>query len=411
MRKELKRTESIEDELKRTVEIHSRERNELKTTKEQLTRIQNELYGNQIRKQETESELINARSEVRDFRQRINELNNKIGDLNRQIQDSQINKNRNEEKIRDLEKQNVTQKLNESELKKQYEVLKNEKKQLIKEISELKEKCQQIKLENDALGRAEGQCKTEKAFLLKKIQMYEIDKRRTDEAIRETALQREAIEKSLNAMERENRELYKNCAQLQQQVAQLEMENGNRLMEISKIQKEEQEKQIQRMRNEKAQFEKILESRERLCKEKIRQLENQIQILRESLESERRKGRNLRTVDISRVQSGVSDFWPSRSDNIDSFRFRRTFASNPLTPPRGTSTPIREVFVVPPDREDISRSETEEQSVSTTPRLDRAHGFDQKSISGAFHPIFPGRELAEEGPSSMEQLKYSRSGL
>jgi len=54
-------------------------------------------------------------------------------------------------------------------------------------------------------------------------------------------------------MERENRELYKNCAQLQQQVAQLEMENGNRLMEISKIQKEEQEKQIQRMRNEKAQ--------------------------------------------------------------------------------------------------------------------------------------------------------------
>jgi len=69
------------------------------------------------------------------------------------------------------------------------------------------------------------------------------------------------------------------------------------------------------------------------------------------------------------------------------------------------------VFVVPPDREDISRSETEEQSVSTTPRLDRAHGFDQKSISGAFHPIFPGRELAEEEPSSMEQLKYSRSGL
>jgi len=36
LRKELKRTESIEDELKRTIEIHSRERNELKTTKEQV---------------------------------------------------------------------------------------------------------------------------------------------------------------------------------------------------------------------------------------------------------------------------------------------------------------------------------------------------------------------------------------
>jgi hypothetical protein len=80
-----------------------------------------------------------------------------------------------------------------------------------------------------------------------------MDKRRTDEAIRETALQREAIEKSLNAMERENRELYKNCAQLQQQVAQLEVENGNRIIDISNRQKEEQEKQMQRIRNEKAQ--------------------------------------------------------------------------------------------------------------------------------------------------------------
>jgi hypothetical protein len=110
-----------------------------------------------------------------------------------------------------------------------------------------------MKFEYETLKKAEDKCKTEKSFLLKKIQMYEIDKRRTDEAIRETALQREAIEKSLNAMEKENRELYKNCAQLQQQVAQLEMENGNRLMEISKIQKEEQEKQMQRMKNEKAQ--------------------------------------------------------------------------------------------------------------------------------------------------------------
>jgi hypothetical protein len=45
--------------------------------------------------------------------------------------------------------------------------------------------------------------------------------------------------------------------------------------------------------------------------------------------------------------------------------------------------------------------------------LDRAHGFDQKSLTGSFHPIFPGKEPAEEdeGSSSMEQLKYSRGGI
>ena len=81
----------------------------------------------------------------------------------------------------------------------------------------------------------------------------EAEKRRTDAAIRETALQREAIEKSLNAMERENKELYKNCAQLQQQIAQLEMENGNRILELTNRQREEQESQMNRIRAEKAQ--------------------------------------------------------------------------------------------------------------------------------------------------------------
>lgn len=79
------------------------------------------------------------------------------------------------------------------------------------------------------------------------------EKRRTDAAIRETALQREAIEKSLNAMERENRELYKNCAQLQQQISQLEMENGNRIIELTKKQREEQDRQTQKIKAEKIQ--------------------------------------------------------------------------------------------------------------------------------------------------------------
>jgi chromosome segregation ATPase len=107
--------------------------------------------------------------------------------------------------------------------------------------------------EKGSLGRVHDQWKREKQLMLKKIEALENDKRRTDAAIRETALQREAIEKSLNAMERENRELYKNCAQLQQQIAQLEMENGNRILELTNKQREEQERQLARIRNEKAQ--------------------------------------------------------------------------------------------------------------------------------------------------------------
>lgn len=49
------------------------------------------------------------------------------------------------------------------------------------------------------------------------------------------------------------KELYKNCAQLQQQIAQLEMENGSRIIELNNKQREEQEKYLQRMKNEKQQ--------------------------------------------------------------------------------------------------------------------------------------------------------------
>lgn len=58
-------------------------------------------------------------------------------------------------------------------------------------------------------------------------------------------------------MERENKELYKNCAQLQQQIAQLEMENGNRILELTNKQREEQERQLIRMRQEKGQVRNI----------------------------------------------------------------------------------------------------------------------------------------------------------
>lgn len=54
-------------------------------------------------------------------------------------------------------------------------------------------------------------------------------------------------------MERENKELYKNCAQLQQQILQLEKENGTRLVELSNKQREEQDRQLQRIKQEKIQ--------------------------------------------------------------------------------------------------------------------------------------------------------------
>jgi hypothetical protein len=84
-------------------------------------------------------------------------------------------------------------------------------------------------------------------------------------------------------------------------------------------------------------IEKIVENRERICRQKIRQLESQCQLLREQLEAERRRSRDFRDrqqLDVGRpLGSGrlgggfnsVGSYWPPiRNDNIDSIGYRFT---------------------------------------------------------------------------------------
>ncbi|CAB3410336.1 unnamed protein product [Caenorhabditis bovis] len=396
LRRDLAKSESIENELRKSIDMQSKTSHEYQLLKDQLLNTQNELNAANARKQQVENELINVRSEVRDYKQRVHDVNNRVSDLQRQLQDANSEKNRLEDRLLSIEKVVNTQRATETELRQQLESAKNDRRSAIKELEELKRRLSQ--LENDRRNNSQqaDSWKKEKATLLKKIEMLENDKRRTDAAIRETALQREAIEKSLNAMERENKELYKNCAQLQQQIAQLEMENGNRILELTNKQREEQERQLTRMRQEKLQIEKVIENRERTHRNRIKQLEDQIAILRDQLDSERRRRREYvdRSLvsDIGRLGSNVLGIRSYGDNNIDAllqggsrsvgFYPRSTYASNPLTPPLGTSTPTH--------RPQISDFRSAVDAGSSFRR--NLGGDDTGSIYGGRDSVYGGRD-------------------
>lgn len=69
-----------------------------------MSRVQNELQDNQMRRSELEVELANARAEIRESKQRTQSVNSRISELQRQVQDVTEAKNRSEDRLHDLEK-------------------------------------------------------------------------------------------------------------------------------------------------------------------------------------------------------------------------------------------------------------------------------------------------------------------
>uniref|UniRef100_A0A915ANQ8 Myosin tail domain-containing protein n=2 Tax=Parascaris univalens TaxID=6257 RepID=A0A915ANQ8_PARUN len=292
LRRDLTKAERAEAELRRNLDEQTRLANDRQQLKDQLTIAQNDLANANSRKQQLENELMNVRTELRDLKQQLHDANSRIADLQRQLQDANTNKNRLSDKVHDLERTITLQHNVENQLRNQLSTSSNEQKTLQNVLDELRRRIDQMERDKHGMYEKIEEFKKIRITLIKKIDILETEKRNAEGIISETAAQREAIERSLSALERENKELARNCAQLQQQIAQLELDNGNRLIMITNKQKEEHEKFVQSMKAEKAQVERIVENRDRARINRIKQLENQLNIMREQLNNERLRRRD-----------------------------------------------------------------------------------------------------------------------
>ncbi|VDM41511.1 unnamed protein product [Toxocara canis] len=292
LRRDLLKAERVEVELRRNLEDQTRITRENQQLRDQLGHAQSDLANANGRKQQLEGELAAVRAELRDQKQYLHDAANRTAELQRQLQDTSSEKSRLSDRIAGLEKISVDA---------------NERKTLLAELEEMRRRTAQMENEKRTVSEKMDETNRVCVSLTKKIEILEAEKHSAELLIHDTASQRAEIERSLSAMERENKELNKNCAQLQQQIAQLEMDNGDRLIALTNKQKEEHDKFVQAVKAEKIQVERIVESRDRAQRGRIRQLENQVSILREQLNSERaRAGERVMVSERSRTISTSS---------------------------------------------------------------------------------------------------------
>ncbi|WKX93488.1 hypothetical protein Q1695_011062 [Nippostrongylus brasiliensis] len=310
---------------------------------ERIKQLQQDQESILLRNDALLAEIERLRKDHRDSNQRVALLNQKLADADRSVQNSNQSKQALQQQIAVLQKSEEVWNKLEKEMREELVVLRKERLILTSELEEFKRKLVRADVEKKEVEGFRARLDREVASLKKHVEALEEEKTRTEMAIRNTMSERKAIDKSLAAMEKENTELYRNCAQLQSQIAQLERDAGTR--NVTKMLKEqgELEGRIAKLLVEKRQLEMVIEQKEMNFTHKRKLLESQLSLLRDQLEAEKKRRLELQQRDVragaaaapstgtDRHFSRATDLRASRSKSIQRqkspFRVHRTVSS------------------------------------------------------------------------------------
>lgn len=102
-------------------------------------------------------------------------------------------------------------------------------------------------------------------------------------------MERSSIEGALRRLDDENKDLQRNLTTLQSHAQQLEQNHAQRLLEVTSQHKSELDMQGQRLREAQTQSDKAIAARERIHRQRIAGLEEQINQLKSQLGDEQRR--------------------------------------------------------------------------------------------------------------------------
>ncbi|KHN85022.1 Major antigen [Toxocara canis] len=338
---------SDESDWKNKIDCLERRRDGASDMEHKLRTLQREYDESTVKWKGVEMEKNTLKNELEELRNRHVAATQKIVDLQQAVEELTADKGRIQDRVNVIEKLERDHRTLDGEMRRELEQLRADKVRLVAELDDFKRRVVKSEAERRELEANRARLERERVALKRQVETLEEDKQRTDSAVRQTAAERQALDKSLSAMEKENMELYRNCSQLQNQVAQLEKDNDGRALaesaaqrrvleghlqrlthekrEVAQLEKDNDgralaesaaqrrvlEGHLQRLTHEKRELERVLEQREQAHMQKMKLLESKIAVLREQLETERKRRRDFverataNERDIGELRSGL----------------------------------------------------------------------------------------------------------
>ena len=110
-----------------------------------------------------------------------------------------------------------------------------------------------------------------------------------EEFMNRSVLERTTLDRTLVKLEEDNNDLTRQMQALQQQLAALEQEHSQRLIDLTTRHRHETEMETERLRSAQVQAERMLEARERAHRQRVKGLEEQVATLKDQLSQELRR--------------------------------------------------------------------------------------------------------------------------
>ncbi|XP_053390554.1 rootletin-like [Mercenaria mercenaria] len=174
----------------------------------------------------------------------------------------------------------------EQDLTMKVEKLQAERSSLQERVQDLQRALATLKTKKRETKRDQIRLEKDKSALQKTLDKVEREKLRSEELASKSVMERTSLDRSLCKVEENNADLATKVQNLQAQPAEAEQQHAQRSIDLTTRHRAETERETERPRQAQMQAERLLDSRERANRQKVKGVEETIATLKDQLATE-----------------------------------------------------------------------------------------------------------------------------